>query len=382
MIQLDSGGEPPESKRGCGATSAQKQAGGEPPESKRGCGATSAQKQAGGELSVLKNFEGGYMDISYLLWLQQIRQHLGPVMEQLFTGISAIPGSPLTILIPAFLYWCVDKSAGLFLMFNFSAGRMFNQLVKNTVCCYRPWIRDTRIIPARDALPGASGYSFPSGHTQITTAIYGGLGWLYHKKHIILAVLGVILPLLVAFSRNYLGVHTPQEVIMSLIESIFVLWFSVFFFKWMENRQDRAGVMLLTGLSLSALFIIYVTFKPYPLDYQGGILLVDPVDMQVDCYDAAGYLSALMLGWFAEKKYIRYTTECSKTVKFIRMLIGVFCLGIVYAFLIPFVRNIMDERWGAFMKGFLLYIFVIFLIPAVFRWIPSFDGKVGKMHTI
>ena len=35
MIQLDSGGEPPESKRGCGATS--------------------AQKQAGGELSVLKN---------------------------------------------------------------------------------------------------------------------------------------------------------------------------------------------------------------------------------------------------------------------------------------------------------------------------------------
>ncbi|MBP7347990.1 MAG: phosphatase PAP2 family protein [Butyrivibrio sp.] len=318
------------------------------------------------------------MDISYLLWLQQIRQHLGPVMEQLFTGISVIPESPFTILIPAFLYWCVDKRAGLFLMFNFSAGRTFNQLVKNTVCCYRPWIRDARIIPAQDALPGASGYSFPSGHIQITAAIYGGLGWFYRKKHIILAVTGLILPVLVAFSRNYLGVHTPQDVIMSLAESMLVLWLSVYFFRWMENRQDRAGVLLLTGLSLTALFMIYITFKPYPMDYQGGILLVDPVDMQVDCYDAAGYLSALILGWFAEKKYIRYTTECSKTVRFLRMLIGLFCLEIVNVFLIPFVQHMLDERWGAFMKGFLIYIFVIFLIPFLFRWIPSFDRKAKK----
>ena len=313
------------------------------------------------------------MDISYLLWLQQVRHHLGPVAEQLFMGISAIPESPFTILIPAFLYWCVDKRAGLFLMFNFSAGRTLNQLVKNTVCCYRPWIRDARIIPARDALPGASGYSFPSGHTQITAAIYGGLGWIYRKKYIVLAVLGVFLPVLVAFSRNYLGVHTPQDVVMSLGESILVLCFSVYFFKWVENRQDRAGVLLLAGLSLTALFIIYVTFKPYPLDYQGGILLVDPLDMQVDCYDAAGYLSALMIGWFAEKRYIRYTTDCSKKVRLLRMLIGFICLELDNIFLIPFVQSILDERWGAFMKGFLLYIFVIFLIPGVFRWIPSFD---------
>lgn len=322
------------------------------------------------------------MDISYLLWLQQIRQHMGPAFEQFFAGISAVPGSPLTILIPAFLYWCVDKRAGLFLMFNFSAGRTLNQLVKNTVCCYRPWIRDSRIIPSRDALPGASGYSFPSGHTQITTAIYGGLGWLYRKKHVILAVIGVLLPILVAFSRNYLGVHTPQDVIMSLAESIFVLWVSTFFFRWIENRQDRMGVLLLTGLSVTALFVIYITFKPYPLDYQGGILLVDPVDMQVDCYDAAGYLSALMIGWSGERKFIRYTTECSKINKLLRLLIGFCCLEIDNVFLIPFVQHMLNERMGAFMKGFLLYFFIIFLIPGIFRWIPSFDQKADKKYKI
>lgn len=316
------------------------------------------------------------MDISYLLWLQQVRLAMGPVAEKFFLGVSKIPGSPLTILIPAFLYWCLDKRSGLFVMFNFSAGRMLNQLVKNTVCCYRPWIRDARVVPAKDALAEATGYSFPSGHTQITTAIYGSLAFLYHRKSRLLATICVILPLLVAFSRNYLGCHTPQDVLMSLGESVFVIWLSAHFFDWMEKKTDRAGLLLTAGLTLIALFMIYITCKPYPMDYQNGLLLVDPIDMEVDCYDSAGYLSALLIGWYVEHRFVKFSTDCSKKEKAVRMLIGFICLEIDNEVLIPFVQSSLNERWGAFAKGFLLYIFMVLVIPALFRFIRIPDKNI------
>ena len=79
------------------------------------------------------------------------------------------------LIIPAFVYWCMDKQTGLYTLFAYNAGNTINSLVKLTVCAPRPWIRDARVLPAGDSTITATGYSFPSGHTVMGGTLYGGL---------------------------------------------------------------------------------------------------------------------------------------------------------------------------------------------------------------
>jgi undecaprenyl-diphosphatase len=75
-----------------------------------------------------------------------------------------------------------------------------------------PW----RII----ALP--SSWSFPSGHALQSTAVYGTLALVVgrrlpaRRRAAAVFALGVALPLLIAFSRVYLGVHYLSDVLAGL----------------------------------------------------------------------------------------------------------------------------------------------------------------------
>ena len=103
-------------------------------------------------------------------------------------------------------------------------GEVLNCIVKLTVCAYRPWIRSELIEPAGDSKTAATGYSFPSGHTMCATATYGNVFLWQYKKRRWLAILSCIAIILTGFSRNFLGVHTPQDVLVSFVEtSILIL---------------------------------------------------------------------------------------------------------------------------------------------------------------
>ncbi len=156
------------------------------------------QKRLKGRVSV---------DISYLLWLQGIREALPSFFESFFALVSAIAASSALVVLPCLLYWCLDKRGGEFLLFSFSMGSMCNQLIKNTVCAYRPWIRSPDIHPTEGSLAEATGYSFPSGHTQAAATLIGASGWRYRKKWPALNVACWVFVLLVAFSRNFLVVR-------------------------------------------------------------------------------------------------------------------------------------------------------------------------------
>ncbi len=106
------------------------------------------------------------MDLSYLLWLQGIRESLPGFVEQFFVIVSAIAASSALVVIPCLLYWCFNKRAGEFLVFSFCISIFVTNLVKSIVCCYRPWLRSPDIRPAEGALKKATGYSFPSGHSS------------------------------------------------------------------------------------------------------------------------------------------------------------------------------------------------------------------------
>src|SRR5699024_8918585 len=118
----------------------------------------------------------------------------------------------------------VVRLFGVSLRLYYVGGRLLVPVAKLSTCVYRPWVRDARVHPAAAALETATGYSFPSGHTQSAAAIYGSVGLWYGRKRRWLAVLMVVMILLTAFSRNYLGVHTPQDVLAGMALTGGYLW--------------------------------------------------------------------------------------------------------------------------------------------------------------
>ena len=169
------------------------------------------------------------LDIQYLLFLQNFRNSINDAWTPFMEFVSSFAVDYL-ILIPIFFYWYIDKRKGLYTLVSYYLCMFLTPLIKLTACVYRPWIRDARILPAGDSIRTATGYSFPSGHTTTAAPLAGGTAvniWK-NRRFRWLSVLFVIFILLTAFSRNYLGVHTPSSFPLSALwPSPFCLTISV-----------------------------------------------------------------------------------------------------------------------------------------------------------
>ncbi len=284
------------------------------------------------------------MDITILLHLQQFREVTLGVFDSLFLYITTFGEDMLLFLGSAGIYWCVNKRAGFFMCFHYHLANYLNQFIKLTACVNRPWIRDSRIHPVAGAMSGATGYSFPSGHTAKATAVWGSLGMSAEKRNRSIACFFLILVILVGFSRNYLGVHTPQDVLISLGIGAILLWAADKTEQWVREQKKRAYWLCAAGILLSGALICYATIKKYPLEYINGGLIVDPQAMIPGAYKGAGGVIGLCLGWLLETKIVRFKIEnYSKTEKIVRFLYG--AAGLV------FILKVCPSLWNLWIGG-------------------------------
>lgn len=119
---------------------------------------------------------------------------------------------------------------------------------------------------AKKATPTA-GYSFPSGHSTKAAIAYGGAGILcFRKRKCFIGILCFIPMLLTMFSRNYLGVHTPQDVVVGAGSTLIMMLLNLRFFAWMQKGSEKRDMKVLIGILIVAvLSILYVSLKSYPL---------------------------------------------------------------------------------------------------------------------
>ena len=295
------------------------------------------------------------MDLDYLIFLQSVRLDWGG--ELFFKLTSAIVTSPLTAAIPAILFWCINKNAGLFILFNATCGRALNELIKGTLCVYRPWIKDAALIPSAEAMEKASSFSFPSGHTQFVTAVYGGFAFFYRKTLPQLLFPCAAIILLVAFSRNFLGMHTPQDGFFFAAEKIFA---------WIGRDEGRRFFFFIVGLITVATIFAFLYFKPYPEDFLNGKVIVDPLVARADSFDALGFGLAFFLGWFLEQKYINFKTNVSPKKRLWRIIIGFGVLGVIAVIFYPLMKMLFSVEMYKFFKAFLPFFSILFVIPWLF----------------
>ncbi len=300
--------------------------------------------------------------MNYILWLQGIRSEFWNIV---LVNVTEFVTSPVVYLFVAVLYWCFSKKAAIMIAANLSVGTMINQTLKNVFCVYRPWVLNPKVKPVEAALENATGYSFPSGHTQLAATEFLSIA-LWQRKRKWLVAFCVFMTLLVMFTRNYLGVHTLPDVLASLLIACFVISVIPKLLDWVENGKNRDVIVTLATFLVGAGMLIYTSVKNYPMDYQvNGKLLVSPREMITDCYSAAGCVFGFFLGWILERRFLKFSTDVPGKTKWVRGIIGSILL-LAYVFLVeePLVR--IDAYWGNFAFLAVAFILILFLYPTVF----------------
>ncbi len=258
-----------------------------------------------------------YKDI-FVEFLWKLSELRTPLLNKIMSFITRFGEETLILLLVCLIFWCMDKELGYRIGISYFTAGIFVQTAKVTFRVDRPWIIDSDFSAVPEALPHASGYSFPSGHTQSATSIYGCAALYFQKKWI--KICCMLLILAVAFSRMYLGVHTPADVIAGFTVS--------FIFTYIINRRLNASAAAADlslrkkrDLSLSIVMAVMALFcfiYPFILYKNGTIEL----NYASDCAKQAGAALAFAVGFFLERNYIHYSTKTTPGKKILIFIIG------------------------------------------------------------
>ncbi len=309
------------------------------------------------------------MDIDILLFLQEFRNGAGGILTDFMSKMTFLGEINTVIVIMALLYWCVSKELGTFLMMGWSGNRLVNGALKVTVCAYRPWIREALIVPHGNAITTATGYSFPSGHTMNAATVFGGSAMRKDLPAILRVTLGIILAL-VAFSRIFLGVHTPQDVLVGAGAGLLVMWLTLKLTQWIESHPQKDGLVVCIGIGLGIALALYAAFKPYPADFDAeGKLIVDGAKMANDTFKGVGYCFAFLIGWILERRYVGFSTEVPPALKLTRAATGALSYYAVSLILSPLIRTWIPWFAGTTISCFVQLFYIVFLFPLCFRYL-------------
>ena len=320
-------------------------------------------------------------DIQYLLMLQDLRNATGGIFDEFFNALSKFAVDILPFL-PFVIFWGVDKKWGYYFLTTHWVGELINGVIKLTVCAYRPWIRSDLIEPAGDSKTAATGYSFPSGHTRTATTIYGSIFVWQKDKRRWLAVLCIVLIALTGFSRNFLGVHTPQDVIVAILESVIILFAVSFISKKVSGNDKTLDILTLIGVIVVIVSLIYIQVKPYPMDYdEAGKLLVNPSKMMNDCFKACGSFLGLLIGSFVDRHYMHF--EIPEGAKNLPILVTV-GVAITFSWKEYFgpatFGAVFGGHWGNFIVRLIMLLFAMIVWPIVIT--KSCKAEKYNRHTL
>jgi len=296
-----------------------------------------------------------------LKFLENIRT---PFLDTIISLITSSGEETVGIIILCLIFWCINKRAAYGIGIAYFLSGLTVQGMKICFRIDRPWIIDNTINPVPSALKHATGYSFPSGHTQSAAALYGSLGAQIKQIHFKIFFFSLVI--LVAFSRLYLGVHTLLDVVTSLLISFLFIVLTYKFFPTDASCKKRE---LLISL-LMALYAVMVIVIAAVLYSRGTI----EQKYAADCLKASGAGIGFAIGMFIERVYINFQVSA----KNIYLQILKFFLG--FAGLLAIKEGLKLIIGAGLLADTLRYFLILAWITVFFpllikRFFPSVNGK-------
>lgn len=243
------------------------------------------------------------MDFLYFL-----QQNHHPIFDIFFENISLLVNQTLIITVVCYLYWCYNKKIAHKIAISYFFSGIVVQSMKIIFRIPRPWILDSRIKPSQEMIETATGYSFPSGHTQTATSACYSLLDTFKKKGILIIL--IIFPFLMMLSRMYVLVHSPLDVTVSFLVSASITLFTLYY---LNKDYDKNIIhLILTMFVLSIFGFIY------------SIIVVNQEIVSFELADDAikmmGASAGFTIGCLLEIKHLKF--ETLKSNKIIFLIIG------------------------------------------------------------
>lgn len=311
--------------------------------------------------------------IQYLLILQGFREFSNGVFDNFFLLITMLGENFVLLSLMSVVYWCINKKAGIFLFLNLAMSVILNLFIKLTACIHRPWIIDSRVCPIDEALPNADGYSFPSGHTARAIGVWGAMAyWWWDNK--LIRYFSLLIVLLVGFSRNYIGVHTPQDVIVSLLFGVFLIYYIPKVMKWVEGAVNRDIMLFVFTLLIGIIIYIFLSIKcaNQMLVYNPKIDVVNPLEMMHSEYGKLGFYFGVLSGWLIERRFVNFSFEnLTLANKFFIAVLGLILLHLIPNFMGFLVGQMVPSYILSALIKFLTALFVLVFYPIFIKFLAN-----------
>ena len=302
--------------------------------------------------------------MGFLYLLERVRL---PVLNEFMLAITYLGDEIAFLVLALVLIWCVDKKTGYYVMSVGFLGTIANQFMKLWFRVPRPWVLDPEFTILEQAREGASGYSFPSGHTQSSVGTFGAIACITKNK--CLRSICTAIAILVPFSRMYIGVHTPMDVGVAAIMAVLL----VFVLKpvVLSEKPRVFPVFLGIMLAISIAYLCFVELYPFPAD-------IDPHNMESglkNAYTLLGSIMGMIIVYTVDEKWLNFSTKAVWWAQILKVLLG---LGIVLAVksgLKEPLEAVFGMLVGRAVRYFMIVIVAGIVWPLSFKWFARLGTK-------
>ena len=281
-------------------------------------------------------------ELQFLKWLEGLRTSF---LNVFFEGVTMLGEETLIILLVVALWFAVDKKLAQQVFFVTATSLSVNGIIKNFAQVPRPFTKGVNCLRPETA----TGYSFPSGHTQGFATWSSFFAAKFKKTW--LTVLVAVLIGLVAFSRLYLGVHYPSDVIVAVALGVGLSILGNYLFEKVKDVKK----LYLGAFLILAPFIVYFLFVADPLF--------------ADLFKTFGMVGGMVAVAFLDEKTEPLSYDVAWWKKLIRIVVGV-VLAVALKEVIKLV-NVFDVMQISILIDALRYFIVVmavgYLCPLLFK---------------
>lgn len=308
--------------------------------------------------------------MDFLYFLQSLRC---PVLDAIFSIITHFGEETAFMAVGMVVFWCVSKYQGYYLLCVGFVGTVINQFLKILCRVPRPWVKDPNFPIVEAARAEATGYSFPSGHTQTSVGLYGGIARMTKSRALRIAMIALVV--LVPFSRLYLGVHTLADVLVSVAIALALVFLIYPIFQKGASNPRLMYIIFGSFLVLISLFLGFVALYPFPPEVYAPDAIQNLESAQKNAATLFGCAVGLLVAYTVDLKWVHFETGAVWWAQFIKAGVG---LGLVLATK-ELLRTPLEWLFGNPLVARGVRYFLVVLVggvlwPMTFR----FFAKLGK----
>ncbi len=302
--------------------------------------------------------------MDFLRFLEGIRT---PVADSFFSAITYCGDVLFFMAVAIVVFWCVSKKSGYYILTVGFLGTIANQFMKLWFRVPRPWVLDPEFTIVEKARAAATGYSFPSGHTQNVVGTMACVMFITNKKW--LRAGAVALMLLVPFSRMYLGCHTPADVAVAFVLAL-VLAVMLRPLVTAENHRLILGRVLFLSIIVCIVYWAFVTFYPFPANIDQANLM----EGTKNAYTLLGCLLGLVVSKTLDERWLNFPVEAVWWAQILKAAIGFGLLLLIQTFVKIPLRAVLPDYVADMLRYFLMVFFAGTVWPLTFPWF----SKLGR----